>query len=496
MEDNYLKIKKINGNEKFQHVVIDILSEGIFMNDGVALLPLMNSKYYFVKLEKAESGFNTVEPDYVKFFYKIRKANRTSKNGNGKGKWINANLFSDRAPGQMGLIERVFIGGKIFPKMMLIYNNEFVGFSRESADTGKISINKINLNTATGKLISGSVHYDEFDSRFISIDNEKISVILPKINALGIDYVALMYDFLTNGSKTMVAASHGEFPSLEMYELATDRKQLQKGCWLTKDRKEGKVGNLTFQFACNYIIENKLQGVIAPFAQIHTFYEFVDQAIPKFKHKCRWTKGAKKLVGKLAQNLEGGSMLISNDVETILAELNLGICDYAITQFYELFNGKYATDPLDTYEKAYQFDKQFIIHEQGTVAVPIYEKTSAATIAKFQAMADKNISDGYYGIGGKTSSVTPQFDEPWKASVKDAGFRIDLPLLMLWLDRHQPTSATFKGKTYASDTYEIIKRKYKQGNKIIEKQEKEFRPKGTLKEEYRKIIRAYDPLKN
>jgi hypothetical protein len=77
-------------------------------------------------------------------------------------------------------------------------------------------------------LISGSVHYDEFDSRFISIDNEKISVILPKINALGIDYVALMYDFLTNGSKTMVAASHGEFPSLEMYELATDRKQLQK----------------------------------------------------------------------------------------------------------------------------------------------------------------------------------------------------------------------------------------------------------------------------
>jgi hypothetical protein len=69
MEDNYLKIKKINGNEKFQHVVIDILSEGIFMNDGVALLPLMNSKYYFVKLEKAESGFNTVEPDYVKFFF-------------------------------------------------------------------------------------------------------------------------------------------------------------------------------------------------------------------------------------------------------------------------------------------------------------------------------------------------------------------------------------------------------------------------------------------
>lgn len=464
-----LTVKKVNGNAKFQHVVLDVLAERIYMNDGVALFPFMSTEYYFVRIKNESSGFNGVEPNYVEFFHRIRKANREAKKGDQKKKWIEPNFFSNRPPGQLGIVERIFIGGKIFPVMMLIYNNEFVGLVRKSADAGKISIKKVNLNTSVGKFISGSTRYDEFDNRYISIDNDKISIMLPKITEMGIDYVNLLYDFLTNGNKTMIAATHGEFPNMAMYELATDKKSLQNGCWLTKDRKEGKYGNLTFQFACNYIIEKKLQGVIAPFEQIYTFYEFVDQALPRFKHKCRWTKGAKKLVKALTM-LEGGSSVIYNDIETILSELNLGICDYAITQFYELFNGKYATEPLDTLEKAYQFDKQFINYEQGTVAVPIYNKTSKATIQRYQDMADQD-AKGQHGTGSwfmdkiVQDKVIPEFDDPWNASVKDAGFRIDLPLLMLWLDRHKPTSAPFKGKVDAN---------------------------GYLKEEYKKIIRTYE----
>ena len=53
---------------------------------------------------------------------------------------------------------------------------------------------------------------------------------------------------------------------------------------------------------------------------------------------------------------------------------------------------------------------------------------------------------------------TPRFDDPWEGKVTDAGFRIDLPMLMLWLDRHKPTSPHFKGKT---DSKGFLKKEFK-----------------------------------
>ncbi|TRX34209.1 hypothetical protein FNW52_14345 [Flavobacterium sp. ZT3R18] len=77
--------------------------------------------------------------------------------------------------------------------------------------------------------------------------------------------------------------------------------------------------------------------------------------------------------------------------------------------------------------------------------------------------------DSWHGLGSLVisifESVVPEFDDPWKGDVTDAGFRTDLPLLMLWLDRHKPTSASFKDKVDAN---------------------------GYLKEDYKKIIRDYE----
>ncbi|NRS89924.1 hypothetical protein HNQ02_002858 [Flavobacterium sp. 7E] len=68
-------------------------------------------------------------------------------------------------------------------------------------------------------------------------------------------------------------------------------------------------------------------------------------------------------------------------------------------------------------------------------------------------MADKDgqgdlmhYKNSWHGAGGFLNSVTPEFDDPWDGDVTDAGFRIDLPLLMLWLDQHKPTSKSFKDK--------------------------------------------------
>lgn len=65
-------------------------------------------------------------------------------------------------------------------------------------------------------------------------------------------------------------------------------------------------------------------------------------------------------------------------------------------------------------------------------------------------MADKDPQEHIHGIGG-VFGVTPEFDDPWNGSVPDASFRIDLPMLMLWLDMHKPTSSSLKGKLMVKD---------------------------------------------
>lgn len=167
--------------------------------------------------------------------------------------------------------------------------------------------------------------------------------------------------------------------------------------------------------------------------------------------------------------MDGGFTFVANDVETILNELNIGICDYAITQFYELFYGKYKDKPLTKRQDAYEWDLAFVQHEQGVVAVPIYNKTNKLTISKYQDMADQD-AKGAHGLGGWgidnvfRRKVIPEFDDPWGGKVTDAQFRIDLPMLMLWIDRHKPTGENFKDKVdengYLLEKYKLIIEKY------------------------------------
>ena len=132
-----------------------------------------------------------------------------------------------------------------------------------------------------------------------------------------------------------------------------------------------------------YIVEHKYQGVLGQFEQIADFYKLLKDKIAKSKHKSRWLKGAYKLVNAL-KIMDGGFSIVDNDVEVILSELNLGICDFAITQFYELFYGNRKNNPLDTMKKAYDWDLAFVKHEQGVLAIPIYKKTNNKTLMNFK----------------------------------------------------------------------------------------------------------------
>ncbi|MDM1549219.1 hypothetical protein HX096_15295 [Empedobacter falsenii] len=440
---------------------IDILDEPVCMNLGVAFMPFMDEEFLFLKEDASPDstyGINDVETGFVEYLYKIRQANRDK-----------TKLEYTRIAGPNALTkrDRIFIAGTIFPSMAISYGSDFTGgfsgIGKKSANcsTSKFEIKTLNLTELRYLFGETFGEYKAFSTRYISIDNNKIKIFLPENINYDVDYEALLIDFLSNGNKTKIATSYGEFPNLKLYKMATGNTSLQKGCWLTKDRKSK---NDTWKNACMYIVEHKLQGVMAPFGQIADFYGLLKDKVAQSKHKTRWLKGAYNLVNDLSKWIEnvGFSNFVTNDVETILYELNTGICDYAITQFYDLFYGKYKDKPLDTFEKAYQWDWAFVQHEQGVVAVPIYAKTTDSTIDKYQEMADH---DGVKGYGSSVfSKVIPEFDEPWHGKVTDAQFRIDLPMLMLWLDRHKPTSTSFKGKVdkngYLLEKYKKIIRKY------------------------------------
>lgn len=411
------------------------------------ILTLKNRK------EEADVLFlNKTELNTVKTLFQIRNANYYRKN-------IKPIQLSDYST-DIFPKERVFIVGKIFPVINILFN--YAGVKDVEQKINPLAI-EIVEGASKVKYFDSAIH----NSKYINIDGGKIKILLPK-NYVDNNFPQLMYDFLTNKNYVDQYIG-GEFPDYETYKLALRNKAIkiedwkgQDGSWLTSDRDNNSD---RWRTAYSYIIKNKIKGRLAPFKQIYTFYDHVDWYITNvYKHEVKWCKGGKALVKALGI-LEGGFFAIDNDVEIILNELNLGICDFAIEKFHELIYGKYAKTPLKG-DKAYQWDAEFITHEQGVIAPPIYRKTSAQTISKYQKMADKDgidISNGISSLGASSwvfNNITPAFDDfTPKAKVTDDQFRIDLPLLMLYLYKHKPKWYGFKNKLNADGTVndEIIK---------------------------------------
>lgn len=418
-------------------------------------------------LESDDSLFiNRIELNTVKTLFQIRNGFKNKKKLTLKN--LN-NPYSNFHPK-----ERIFIAGKIFPVLNLIFDNN---------TNEPINATNIKIKTWVSEPWGNKGFYDNkrHNKQYISVDGNKLIILLP-ISYSGVNFPEIMLDFLTSGPKTSHTIG-GEFPDYPTYKLALASKAIprekwigQDGCWLASDRT---YNTDTWRRGYSYIIKNKIKGRLAPFKQIYDFYNSVHWNLRnRFGHQVKWCLGAKTLVEALASSpiemggLEDGSSVLPDDIETILNELNLGICDFAIAQFYELIYGKYSDKPLIG-DKAYEWDVSFIIHEQQIVAPPIYSKTNYKTIKRYQAMADKDVHNfssfpisSALGLGSLVlNSVIPAFDDfnP-PAKVTDDVFRTDLPLLMLYLDKHKPKWKGFANKLMAD---------------------------GTLKEEVKKIIRPY-----
>ncbi len=234
------------------------------------------------------------------------------------------------------------------------------------------------------------------------------------------------------------------------YQEITGETELGPYQWLKEDR-ENQTG--TWDAAMTKMTQCQAEDVLQPFEQVRDYYIWVTRKLDEKGHESRWVKGALWLVDELSDTYDEGYTTPGNwqitpgkDVIPMLEDLNVGIVNFAITQFHRLLYGDLKDNPL-TGEDAYQFDKQFITHEQGTIAQPIYEQYAGTDAIKTMnnlfngtGLAG-NLVDGLNFIGA--ANEVPTHPNLLKADLTDpeSNFgrdaRTNVPLWMLYPDRHR-----------------------------------------------------------
>ncbi|KKO92847.1 hypothetical protein AAW12_02635 [Sphingobacterium sp. Ag1] len=154
-----------------------------------------------------------------------------------------------------------------------------------------------------------------------------------------------------------------------MIEYSDDYKgRLGKGDWRTSDRLNN---TRVWSSANEYNTRNGRKNQYAAFAQVRDYYSWVKEQSEARGHEVKWMKGALGLVDALAYYLEGGNWLVGDDVEQLLAKLNVGIQNGTMNAFNELLYGKYSSSPLKGHA-AQAWDEALVNYEQGQIAPPIY----------------------------------------------------------------------------------------------------------------------------
>jgi hypothetical protein len=146
--------------------------------------------------------------------------------------------------------------------------------------------------------------------------------------------------------------------------------------WLRTDREQQ---NHRWRHVCHLITSTQKQFYLFPFHQINSYYRLIYYWLAGKKHQSQWVKGAYYLVNDLTdayyKGITSGSWFTSTDAYQLLTDLNSNICNYAITKFYDLLYGTLTKPPL-TGNAAWVWDRDFIIHEQGVVALSVYQGTT------------------------------------------------------------------------------------------------------------------------
>lgn len=232
-----------------------------------------------------------------------------------------------------------------------------------------------------------------------------------------------------------------EYESLAAFQQATGESALGSYQWIKADRLSQSGSWIT---ACENITRDQAQGKLLPFAQVRDYYIWVTRTLDGMGHESRWVKGALYLVNELTNKYEGGMKMgtwSATEVIPLLEELNVGIVDYAITQFHRLMYGDLKDNPLQG-DDAYEFDKQFIQTEQGQVAFEVYSRYEGTKA--LDTMNGMFTKESWLGWAASfVASEIPTHQKHIQADLNDPetnfgqDARTNIPLYMLYPDQHR-----------------------------------------------------------
>lgn len=166
------------------------------------------------------------------------------------------------------------------------------------------------------------------------------------------------------------------------------------GAWLTKDREENSV---RWRTAVKTIIKEEYEDRFQPFQEVLDFYYTTQIFVEEKGHEIKWIKGATYLIEDLVKGfylarvaneyaeLEEWEFLYSlkditswainnlelQELEHVMGNINLTICDFAVEKFNELLYEDYKDSPR-VGKQAYEFDRDFVLLEQRDEALNDY----------------------------------------------------------------------------------------------------------------------------
>ena len=252
----------------------------------------------------------------------------------------------------------------------------------------------------------------------------------------------------------MLGMFGNEYNDMEHFTELTGRQELGPYEWLKEDRENNLSGS--FDTAMENMTRDQVPDILLPFVQVRDYYVWVTRKLDEKGHESRWVKGALYLVDELADTYDEGVtsghwfVTPGQDVIPLLEDLNVGIVNYAITQFHRLLYGDLKDDPLQGVD-AYEFDRQFIEHEQGEVAFSVYsEYEGTDAIETIDAMFNGtgfigNAIDAMSWAG--LANGVPTFPDLTQADLTDPDSRFGqdarthIPLYMLYPDMHRSGGA-------------------------------------------------------
>jgi hypothetical protein len=184
-----------------------------------------------------------------------------------------------------------------------------------------------------------------------------------------------------------------EYKSLKKYKKETGSKELQEGCWLTKDRKKE---TLVWKEAnrCNLqstIGSNKYRSI----SQIRDFYRWYDQERKLKGHEVEWM-GYAALASSQFAKLENTFLrvVVVNNKE-VVKFVEQG--SYTVFEFaFPLLKEVYFSDKKLRGVEAFEWDIRYGEIEQCQIIEPLYQELSEKALKKINRMAQ---GKGIYSFG-------------------------------------------------------------------------------------------------